>query len=128
MDESRVGFGRWIWQSILAVVGRLALFFIVVVLVWVAYVWLYVNQEWLGWFVLNLQPTTNRLYNFVNTNMPDVLRNKVAAGLSDELGPRALLLLVLGALAEVFVLTIWHAARGLFHLVRRAARGPRETV
>lgn len=114
--------------ALLAVIGRFALFFIVVVLVWVAYVWLYVNQEWLGWLVLNLQPTTNRLYNFVNTNLPDVLRNKVAAGLSDELGPRALLLLILGALAEVLVLAVWHALRGVFRLGSWAASRPRETV
>ena len=110
-------------------IARLALFFIVVALVWIAFVWLYaVHPDTLGWIYSGLRPVTIWLYGLVDNNLPDTFKYKVSAGLSDELGPRALFLLILGGLAEIVVLAIWHALRGIFRLGRLAASRPRETV
>lgn len=114
--------------ALLAVIARLALFFIVVALVWVAFVWLYaVHPDTLGWVYAELRPITIWLYGLIDNQLPDTVKYKVSAGLSDELGPRALFLLILGGLAELVVLTVWHALRGLIRLARYAGRA-RETV
>ena len=114
--------------ALLAVVARLALFFVVVALVWIAFVWLYaVHPDTLGWVYAELRPITIWLYGLIDNQLPDTVKYKVSAGLSDELGPRALFLLVLGGLAELVVLTVWHAARGLIRLARYAGRA-HETV
>jgi len=123
------GVGHRALGALVAVIARLALFFIVVALVWLAFVWLYaVHPDTLGWIYAELRPVTIWLYGLVDNNLPDTFKYKVSAGLSDELGPRALFLLILGGLAELVVLTIWHAIRGLFHVGRWAAGRPRETV
>ena len=114
--------------ALLAVIARLALFFIVVVLVWIAYVWLYAFQpDWLGWIISSLRPVTIWLYGLIDHQLPDTVKYKASAGLSDELSARSLLLLILGGLAELLVLAVWHALRGAFRLGRHAIR-PHETV
>ena len=114
--------------ALLAVIARLALFFIVVVMVWIAFVWLYAfHPDTLGWVYAELRPITIWLYGLIDNQLPDTVKYKVSAGLTDELGPRALLLLILGALAELVVLTVWYGLRGLFRLARYAGRS-HETV
>lgn len=118
-----------LWRIIGTLIARIILFIPVVIFVWLSYVWLFVNHEWLGWIILKLQPITNALFIFIANNVPDAYRNAVAAGLTDELGPRALLLLILAAIGEFIVLTFWHILGGLFHLGRYAVHGRRhETV
>ena len=122
-------YGQSLLGALLAVIARLALFVMVVALVWIAFVWLYaVHPDTLGWAFSNLRPVTNWLLGLIDGQLPDTIRYKAIAGLSDELGPRALLLLILGGLAEAVVLTIWHAVRGAIRLGRWAATRPRETV
>ena len=112
--------------ALVALVARLALFFAVVALVWIAYVWLYaVYPDTLGWIYANLRPVTIWLYGLIDHQLPDTFKYKVSAGLSDELGPRALFLLILGGLAEAVVLIVWHGTRGLWR-VSRWASGRRE--
>ena len=114
--------------ALLAIIARLALFFVVVMLVWIAFVWLYAfHPDTLGWIYSELRPLTIWLYGLIDNQLPDTVKYKVSAGLTDELGPRALFLLILGALAEVVVLAVWHGLRGAIRLGRNAAR-PRETV
>ena len=114
--------------ALLAVIARLVLFFVVVALVWIAYVYLYaVHPDTLGWIYAELRPLTIWFYSFVDNQLPDTFKYKVSAGLSDELGPRALFLLILGGLAEVVALAVWHLLRGIVRLVTYAFRA-RETV
>jgi len=111
-----------------AVIGRLALFFIVVALVWMAFVYLYaLHPDTLGWIYAELRPLTIWFYGFVDNQLPDTVKYKASAGLSDELGPRALFLLILGGLAELAVLAAWHGVRGAFRLGRHLSRA-NETV
>jgi len=100
---------------LVAIVWRVLLFFVVVFLVWVTYVWLYAYQpDFLGYCYAKLRPITIWFYSLIDTRLPDAVKYKVSAGLSDELGPRALFLLTLGAVVEVIVLAIFQAIRALF--------------
>jgi hypothetical protein len=113
-------YGQSLARALVAIIARLALFFVVVALVWIAFVWLYaVHPDTLGWVYAQLRPITIWLYGLIDNQLPDTVKYKVSAGLSDELGPRALFLLVLGALSEVVVLTIWHGLRWAIRLSRR---------
>lgn len=98
-----------------ALLLRLALFFIVVVLVWIAYVALYAyHPDLLGWCYAKLRPITIWLYSLIDNRLPEAVKYKVSAGLSDELGPRALFLLILAGAIEAAVIAIFHMARGLW--------------
>ena len=97
-----------------SLVARLALFAIVVALVWVAYVWIYAfHPDTLGWIYSALRPVTIWFYSLLDTRLPDAIKYKASAGLSDELGPRALFLLILGGLIEAVVLGLWKLAASL---------------
>ena len=120
---------NWAARAAIKTVARLALFFVVVALVWIAFVYLYaVYPDTLGWIYSSLRPVTIWLYNLIDNNLPAAVKYKVSAGLSDELGPRALFLLILGALAEVLVLAIWHGLAALVHLGRRSVTRPSQTA
>jgi hypothetical protein len=109
----------WLLQLLGLILARFLIFIPVVAMVWAAYVWLYAeHQETLGWIYTELRPVTIWLYGFVDTSLPEAVRYKVSAGLSDELGPRALLLLILAGVAELIVLFVVHIFRGLFRLGR----------
>lgn len=99
-----------------ALLLRLALFFVVVVLVWVAYVAFYAyNPDLLGWFYAKLRPITIWLYGLIDNRLPEAVKYKVSAGLSDELGPRALFLLILAGVIEAAVIAIFHMVRAIWH-------------
>ena len=107
MATSRTGL---VGRIITGIVARLLLFVVVVALVWIAFVWLYaVHPDALGWIYAELRPVTIWFYGLIDTRLPDAVKYKVSAGLSDELGPRALFLLILGGLVEVIVLAVWRA-------------------
>lgn len=109
-------------RFLLKVLARFVIFFIVVCLVWIAYVWLYAyHADTLGWVYAQLRPLTIWLYGLIDNQLPENLKYKVSAGLSDELGPRALFLLILGGLAELVVLTIWQLLRGAVRMSRGQA-------
>lgn len=103
-----------------AVVLRLLLFVAVVVLVWVAYVGLYAYApDQLGWFYAKLRPVTIWLYGLIDTRLPEAVKYKVSAGLSDELGPRALFLLILAGVIEAAIVSVFRAlGAGWRHLTR----------
>lgn len=111
MTERRNG---WVFSLITAILARLLLFVLVVALVWVTFVWLYaLHPDTLGWIYATLRPVTIWLYGFVDTRLPEAVRYKVSAGLTDELGPRALFLLVLGGVIELVLLALWQGLRRL---------------
>jgi hypothetical protein len=96
------------------IAARLVLFVIVVTLVWVAFVWLYaLRPDTLGWIYATLRPVTIWFYGLIDTQLPAAVKYKVSAGLSDELGPRALFLLILGGVVEVLVLGFWRLITSL---------------
>ena len=111
MAASRSGlFGR----VLAGIVARLALFAVVVALVWVAYVWLYaMNPDALGYIYATLRPVTIWFYGLIDTRLPDAIKYKASAGLSDELGPRALFLLILGGIIETAVVGLWRGLRAV---------------
>ena len=111
MAASRTGLIGWFVGGIVA---RLALFAVVVALVWIAYVWLYaMHPDALGYIYATLRPVTIWFYGLIDTRLPDAIKYKASAGLSDELGPRALFLLILGGLIETIVLGLWHGVRAI---------------
>jgi len=97
---------------IAAIISRFLLFVVVIFLVWVAYVWLYAyHPDFLGYAYAKLRPVTIAFYSLIDNRLPEAIKYKVSAGLSDELGPRALFLLTLGAVVELVVLSIFRAIR-----------------
>ena len=97
-----------------ALLLRLALFVVVVILVWVAYVAFYAyNPDLLGWIYAKLRPITIWLYGLIDNRLPEAVKYKVSAGLSDELGPRALFLLILAGAIEAAVIALFHIVRAL---------------
>ena len=101
------------------IAARLALFVVVVALVWVAFVWLYaMHPDTLGWIYATLRPVTIWFYSLIDTQLPEAVKYKASAGLSDELGPRALFLLILGGVIEVVILGLWHGVRAIAALGR----------
>ena len=101
-------------QIAAGIAARLVLFAVVVALVWVAFVWLYaMHPDTLGWIYAGLRPITIWFYSLIDTRLPDAIKYKASAGLSDELGPRALFLLILGGLIEAIVVGLWRAVRSI---------------
>jgi hypothetical protein len=117
MAKTRTGL---VGSLITGLFARITLFVVVVALVWMAFVWLYaLHPDLLGWIYATLRPVTIWFYGLIDTRLPDAIKYKVSAGLSDELGPRALLLLILGGVIEALVLGLW---RGIKLLSRLGAR------
>lgn len=115
MRDERPTFGGRLARLILRIIG----FFFVVLLVWMTYVYLYAYQpDFLGWCFEVLRPVTIKLFELIHAWLPDELYYKASAGLTDELGPRALFLLVLGGLGELLIMSIIGAIRGLVRAMR----------
>ncbi len=111
--------GGLIGRILGGILARLALFVVVVTLVWIAFVWLYaLHPDTLGWIYATLRPVTIWFYGLVDTQLPAAVKYKVSAGLSDELGPRALFLLILGGVVEVVVLGLWRLVTSFSSLRR----------
>lgn len=115
MREERRTPGGFLFRLFRRIIG----FFIVVLLVWIAYVYLYAYQpDFLGWCFQTLRPITVTLFQWIDVWLPESVKYKVSAGLTDELGPRALFLLVLGGLGELVVMSIVGGLRRLLLALR----------
>lgn len=115
MREERRTLGGLIFRLIRRIIG----FFIVVLLVWITYVYLYAYQpDFLGWCFQTLRPITVTLFQWIDVWLPESVKYKVSAGLTDELGPRALFLLVLGGLGELVVMSLVGGLRRLILALR----------
>lgn len=115
MRDERPTVGGRLARLILRIIG----FFFVVLMVWMTYVYLYAYQpDFLGWCFELLRPVTIKLFQLIDAWLPDAVKYKVSAGLTDELGPRALFLLVLGGLGELLIMSILGAIRGLVRALR----------
>ena len=115
MTSSRRSHGGNALDFILHMILRLVIFVLVTILVWVLYVWLYAySPDFLGWCYATLRPVTIWLYSLVDGSLPESVRYKVSAGLTDELGPRALFLLMLAGFSEAVLSSIYSLIRSLF--------------
>lgn len=96
---------------LVAFFGKMVLLFLTIVLVWVIYAYMHAFRlEWLGWIYSKLLPITNGLYGLVETYMPADVKFKIRGAISDDLGQRSLFLLLLTAVVE---LTLYSLFKGL---------------
>jgi hypothetical protein len=99
-------------------IGKLLLLAVTIVVVWLLYGYLFAFQlDFLGWAYTKLQPLTLQLYALVDNYFPDSVRYKFRAAITDDLGQRALFLLLLTAVVELTLYTFFRMLKSLF--VRR---------
>lgn len=98
-----------------AFIGKAILLALTIVTVWLLYGYLFAFRlDFLGWSYTKLQPLTNFLYMLVDSYFPDNIRYKFRAAITDDLGQRALFLLLLTAAVELTLYTIYRFVRFLF--------------
>ncbi len=95
--------------------GKVILLALTVIIVWLLYGYLFAFQlDFLGWAYTKLQPLTIQLYTLVDNYFPDSIRYKFRAAITDDLGQRALFLLLLTAAVELTLYTIFRFLKFLF--------------
>jgi hypothetical protein len=115
MRDDRPTAGGRVFRFLLRIVG----FVVVVLLVWFAYVYLYAYQpDFLGRSYNVLRPVTTTMFQLIEAWFPESVKYKITAILTDELGPRALFLLILGGLSELIVVSIYGGLRSLVRAMR----------
>ncbi len=95
--------------------GKILLLALTVVIVWLLYGYLFAfHLDFLGWAYTKLQPLTIQLYALVDNYFPDSMRYKFRAAITDDLGQRALFLLLLTAAVELTLYTFFRMLKALF--------------
>jgi hypothetical protein len=103
--------------------GKLLLLVVTILVVWVLYAYLHAYRlDWLGWIYVKLLPLTNGLFAFVETYFPDDVKYKVRGAISDDLGQRSLFLLLLTAVVELTLYTLFKVLRMITPTFRRSRR------
>jgi ABC-type Na+ efflux pump permease subunit len=98
-----------------AFTGKAILLALTIIVVWLLYGYLFAFQlDFLGWSYTKLQPLTNYLYALVDGYFPDSIRYKFRAAITDDLGQRALFLLLLTAVVELTLFTVFRFVKFLF--------------
>lgn len=98
-----------------AFIGKTILLAFTIVVVWLLYGYLFAFQlDFLGWAYTKLQPLTNYLYAIVDGYFPESIKFKFRAAITDDLGQRALFLLLLTAAVELALYTIFRFFKFLF--------------
>lgn len=98
-----------------AFIGKTILLALTIIVVWLLYGYLFAFQlDFLGWSYTKLQPLTNFLYSLVDSYFPETVKYKFRAAITDDLGQRALFLLLLTAAVELTLYTIYRMLRSLF--------------
>jgi ABC-type Na+ efflux pump permease subunit len=96
-------------------IGKAILLALTIVIVWLLYGYLFAFQlDFLGWAYTKLQPLTLQLYALVDNYFPDSIKYKFRAAITDDLGQRALFLLILTAVAELTLYTFFRFVKFLF--------------
>lgn len=96
-------------------IGKAILLALTIVVVWLLYGYLFAFQlDFLGWAYTKLQPLTNYLYSIVDGYFPESIRYKFRAAITDDLGQRALFLLILTAIVELTLYTLFRFVKFLF--------------
>lgn len=98
--------------------GKVLLLALTIVIVWLLYGYLFAFQlDFLGWAYTKLQPITIQLYALVDNYFPETVRYKFRAAITDDLGQRALFLLLLTAAVELTLYCLFRLLKSIF--VRR---------
>ncbi len=96
-------------------IGKTILLALTIVIVWLLYGYLFAFQlDFLGWAYTKLQPLTLQLYALVDNYFPDSIKYKFRAAITDDLGQRALFLLILTAVVELTLYTFFRFVKFLF--------------
>jgi len=96
-------------------IGKVILLALTVVIVWLLYGYLFAFQlDFLGWAYTKLQPLTLQLYALVDNYFPEGIKYKFRAAITDDLGQRALFLLLLTAVVELTLYTFFRFLKFLF--------------
>ena len=99
--------------------GKVVLLLVTITVVYAIYAYLHAYRlDWLGRAYAQLLPLTNGLYSLVETYFPDDVKYKIRGAITDDLGQRSLFLLLLTAVVE---LTLY----SLFKLFKYLVLGPR---
>jgi hypothetical protein len=99
--------------------GKVVLLIATIVTVWMLYAYLHAFRlDWLGWFYSHLLPLTNGLYALVETYFPADVKYKIRGAITDDLGQRSLFLLLLTAVVELSLYSLFKLVKHL--LVSRA--------
>lgn len=99
-------------------IGKVILLALTIVVVWLLYGYLFAFRlDFLGWAYTKLQPLTLYLYAIVDGYFPESVKYKFRAAITDDLGQRALFLLLLTAAVELVLYTLFRVLKSLF--VRR---------
>jgi hypothetical protein len=94
--------------------GKVILLLVTIVIVWVLYAYLHAYRlDWLGWFYVKLLPLTNSLYAFVETYLPDDVKYKIRGAITDDLGQRSLFLLLLTAVVELSLYSLFKGLKAV---------------
>ena len=96
-------------------IGKVILLALTIVVVWLLYGYLVAFQlDWLGWIYTKLQPLTNQLYALVDNYFPESIKYKFRAAITDDLGQRALFLLLMTAAVELALYTLYRMVKSVF--------------
>jgi hypothetical protein len=108
--------------------GKIILLIVTIVSVWVLYAYLHAFRlDWLGWSYSKLLPLTNGLYALVETYFPDDVKYKIRGAITDDLGQRSLFLLLLTALVELTLYSVYKLVKAVLPVLG-ALRGKRASV
>ena len=70
------------------------------------------RHDWLGWFYAKLLPVTNGLYAVVENYFPNDVKYKVRGAITDDLGQRSVFLLLLTAIVELTLYSLFKGTKG----------------
>jgi len=94
--------------------GKVVLLFVTILVVWTLYAYLHAYRlDWLGWFYSKLLPLTNALYALVETYFPSDVKYKIRGAITDDLGQRSLFLLLLTAVVELSLYSLFKLVKAL---------------
>src|ERR1700680_4896713 len=94
--------------------GKVILLAVTIIVVWAIYAYLHAYRlDWLGWFYVHLLPLTNGLYALVETYFPADVKYKIRGAITDDLGQRLLLLLLLTAATELSLYSLFKLIRAI---------------
>jgi len=106
---------RFLWLFL----GKVVLLLVTITVVYAIYAYLHAYRlDWLGRAYVKLLPLTNQLYSLVETYFPEDVKYKIRGAITDDLGQRSLFLLLLTAVVE---LTLY----SLFKFFKYLIMGPR---
>jgi hypothetical protein len=116
MQEAAYGYRKP--SFVMQLLGKALLLLVTIIVVWVIYAYLHAFRlEWLGWIYSHLLPVTNGLYTLVETYFPADVKFKIRGAITDDLGQRSLFLLLLTAVVDLVLYSVFRAIGGFWRLI-----------